>query len=387
MSHLSEHVVVGLSGGVDSAVAAALLLEQGYEVTGLFMKNWEDDDDDEYCAAAVDLSDAESVCSILGIELRTINFSYEYWERVFTQFLDQYESGYTPNPDILCNREIKFKEFLEYAKTLGADHIATGHYVGVRQNGNKTLLLRGRDAAKDQSYFLYALNQTALKQSLFPLFAWSKAEVREKARRLGLSVYDKKDSTGICFIGERRFKDFLRNYIDSNKGQIRDLDETVVGEHDGLVFYTLGQRQGLGIGGAGEPWYVVRKDMACNVLYVTQGHEHPALFSSWLHANELNWISGSTPSVPITCTAKTRYRQADQDCTIESIANGRTLVRFGQPQRAVTPGQSVVFYDGDTCLGGGTIVTCEALVQTGDNTLFHNAKEKLSPKHEARKDY
>ena len=361
MSHSSEHVVVGLSGGVDSAVAAALLLEQGYKVTGLFMKNWEDDDDDEYCAAAVDLSDAEAVCSILGIELRTINFSHEYWERVFTQFLDQYESGYTPNPDVLCNREIKFKEFLEYAQTLGADRIATGHYVGAQRNGNETLLLRGRDVEKDQSYFLYALNQTALEHSLFPLFTWSKTKVREKAGRLGLSVHDKKDSTGICFIGERRFKDFLRNYIDSNKGQIRDLNETIVGEHDGLVFYTLGQRQGLGIGGAGEPWYVVRKDMTHNVLYVTQGHEHPALFSAWLQANELNWISGSTPGAPITCTAKTRYRQADQECTIESITNGLALVRFIQPQRAVTPGQSVVFYDGDTCLGGGTIVTCEAL--------------------------
>ena len=370
MSHSSEHVVVGLSGGVDSAVTAAGLLEQGYKVTGLFMKNWEDDDDDEYCAAAVDLSDAEVFCDILGIELRTINFSYEYWERVFTQFLDQYESGYTPNPDILCNREIKFKEFLEYAKTLGADHIATGHYVGVRRNGNETLLLRGRDAGKDQSYFLYALNQTALAQSLFPLAAWSKAQVREKARRLGLPVHEKKDSTGICFIGERRFKDFLRNYIDSNTGEIRDLDEVVVGEHEGLVFYTIGQRQGLGIGGAGDPWYVVRKDMARNVLYVTQGHEHPALFSSWLRANELSWISGETPVVPITCTAKTRYRQADQDCTVENIVNGLASVRFRQPQRAITPGQSVVFYDGDTCLGGGTIVTCEALAENRGQYTF-----------------
>ena len=361
MSHLNKHVVVGLSGGVDSAVAAALLLEQGYKVTGLFMKNWEDDDDSEYCAAAVDLADAEAVCRILDIELRTINFSYEYWERVFTQFLNQYKSGYTPNPDILCNREIKFKEFLEYAKTLGADSIATGHYAGVKRDRNGILLQRGRDLGKDQSYFLYALNQTALEHSLFPLHALSKVEVREKAKHLGFSVHDKKDSTGICFIGERRFKEFLRNYIQSNRGQIRDLNETRVGVHDGLVFYTIGQRQGLGIGGAGDPWYVVRKDVTRNILYVTQGHDHPALFSSWLHANELTWISGRMPVLPTTCTAKTRYRQSDQHCTLENIVDGLALVRFIQPQRAITPGQSIVFYDGDTCLGGGTIVTCEAL--------------------------
>ena len=240
------------------------------------MKNWEDDDDGEYCAAAADLADAESICHILGIELRTINFSYEYWERVFAQFLDQYESGYTPNPDILCNREIKFKEFLEYAKTLGADRIATGHYAGVKRLKNEVRLLRGHDGNKDQSYFLYALNQTALGNSLFPLFALTKVQVREKAKRLGFAVHDKKDSTGICFIGERRFKDFLSKYVQSNAGQIRDLNEAIVGQHDGLMFYTIGQRQGLGIGGAGEPWYVVRKDMSHNVLYVTQGHGHPA---------------------------------------------------------------------------------------------------------------
>ena len=357
----NEHVVVGLSGGVDSAVAAALLLEQGYRVTGLFMKNWEDDDHSEYCAAAVDLADAESICQILDIELRTINFSYEYWERVFIQFLDQYESGYTPNPDVLCNREIKFKEFLEYAKALGADYIATGHYAGVKRHNNEMQLLRGRDTNKDQSYFLYALNQRALGNSLFPLFALTKVEVREKAKRLSFTVYDKKDSTGICFIGERRFKDFLGKYVRSNTGEIRDLNDAVVGQHDGLMFYTLGQRQGLGIGGAGEPWYVVRKDMSHNVLYVTQGHDHPALYSYWLQANELRWISGREPDTPKNCTARTRYRQPDQNCIIECISNGLASVRFKQPQRAVTPGQAVVFYDDNVCLGGGTIVNCEAL--------------------------
>ena len=362
MSATEEHVVVGLSGGVDSAVTAALLIEQGYKVTGLFMKNWEEDDDDEYCAAAVDLADARSVCSRLGIELKTINFSHEYWERVFTRFLHQFESGLTPNPDVLCNREIKFKEFIEHAQILGANRIATGHYAGIHRGQDAAQLLRGRDANKDQSYFLYALSQQALNQSIFPLHELSKPEVRDKARQLDLAVFDKKDSTGICFIGERRFKDFLSKYIKPRPGQIRDLEERVVGEHDGLNYYTIGQRQGLGIGGAGDAWYVARKAVDDNLLYVAQGHQHPALFSSWLHAGELNWVSGHAPHLPTTCTAKTRYRQADQVCTIEPITGSIARVRFAAAQRAVTPGQAVVFYDGEVCLGGGTIVDCEALL-------------------------
>ena len=361
MSDIADHVVVGLSGGVDSAVAAALLLDQGYRVTGLFMKNWEEDDDGEYCAAAVDLADAESVCDKLGIELRTINFSHEYWERVFSEFLDQYRAGLTPNPDILCNREIKFKEFLDHAHSLGAPRIATGHYAGIRQERKSAQLLRGRDPGKDQSYFLYALNQTALRDSLFPLYQWTKVELRERARSLGLSVHEKKDSTGICFIGERRFKDFLARYITGCPGDSMDPSGNVVGQHDGLNFYTIGQRQGLGIGGAGEAWYVVQKDIEKNVLHVAQGHNHPALFSSWLTAGELNWISGEAPALPLTCTAKNRYRQTDQACVIDSVHDGVALIRFAEPQRAVTPGQAVVIYDGEVCLGGGTIMNCEAL--------------------------
>ena len=355
-----KHIVVGMSGGVDSAVAAALLVRQGYQVTGLFMKNWEDDDDEEYCAAAVDLADAQSVCDRLGVELRTINFSYEYWERVFSRFLGLYESGYTPNPDILCNREIKFKEFLEYAQTLGADSIATGHYAGLRHGAEGFELLRGRDVNKDQSYFLYAVNQTALARSTFPLYAMTKSQVRLEARHLGLDIYDKKDSTGICFIGERRFKDFLSRYVNRAPGLIRDLHGTCLGEHDGLMFYTIGQRQGLGIGGAGQAWYVVGKDQKHNELYVAQGHSHPALYSTWLKAEDLNWIC-TEPTIPLRCTAKIRYRQTDQPCTVADIRDGVADVRFRQAQRAVTPGQSVVFYDGDRCLGGGTISTCEAL--------------------------
>lgn len=361
MSPTREHIVVGLSGGVDSAVAAALLIEQGYHVTGLFMKNWEDDDDDEYCAAAVDLADAESVCRILGIELRTINFSYEYWERVFSQFLHLYESGYTPNPDILCNKEIKFKEFLEYARTLGADRIATGHYAGLRQNGSEFQLLRGCDANKDQTYFLHAVSQSALASSVFPLYAMTKSQVRKKAKLMGFTIHDKKDSTGICFIGERRFRDFLSQYINKTRGHIRSLDGTNMGEHDGLMFYTIGQRQGLGIGGKGEPWYVVSKDMQSNVLCVAQGHDHPALYSTWLRATDLSWISASPPTLPTSCTARIRYRQTDQTCVIEDINDGFAFVSFEHPQWAVTPGQAAVFYDKDRCLGGGTIVACEAL--------------------------
>jgi len=361
MPHAKQHVVVGLSGGVDSAVTAALLLEHGYDVTALFMKNWEEDDDEEYCSAAVDLADARSVSDRLNIELRTINFSHEYWERVFAAFLRQYESGFTPNPDVLCNREIKFKEFLEYARCLGASQIATGHYAGIAKGTETVRLLRGRDCNKDQSYFLYALSQDALQSSLFPLYEWSKTEVRNRARALNLPVHEKKDSTGICFIGERRFKDFLGKYIQPAPGEILDLSERVIGQHDGLNFHTIGQRQGLGIGGAGDPWYVVRKVMETNRLYVAQGHDHPALFSTWLSATELSWISGEAKELPRACTAKIRYRQADQACSLEPGVDDLLRVRFTSPQRAVTPGQAVVFYDGNVCLGGGTILDCEAL--------------------------
>jgi len=361
MSHASK-IVVGLSGGVDSSVAALRLLEAGHEVHGLFMKNWEEDDEDGYCAALADLEDARAVADRLGIPLHTINFSYEYWERVFTRFLREYEAGLTPNPDVLCNREIKFKEFLEHAASLDADAIATGHYAGIRQDADGSrVLLRGRDSGKDQSYFLYTLGQDQLRRALFPLADMEKSEVRAAARRAGLATSGKKDSTGICFIGERRFREFLSRYLAPKPGDIRDTGGKALGRHDGLMYYTLGQRQGLGIGGAGDPWYVVRKDLAANVLYVAQGHDHPALFSRWLTASELSWVASTAPESPLRCTAKTRYRQPDQACRIEALDDDACRVRFDVPQRAVTPGQSVVLYDGDACLGGGVITDCEAL--------------------------
>lgn len=356
-------IMVGLSGGVDSSVAALRLLEAGHEVHGLFMKNWEEDDEQGYCAALADLEDAQAVADRLGIPLHTINFSFEYWERVFTRFLTEYDAGLTPNPDILCNREIKFKEFLEHAASLDADAIATGHYAGIRKETDGCALLRGRDPGKDQSYFLYTLGQHQLERSLFPLSDLEKTQVREEARRAGLMTSEKKDSTGICFIGERRFREFLSNYLKPNPGEIRDTGGRVLGSHDGLMYYTLGQRQGLGIGGAGDPWYVARKDPAANVLYVAQGHDHPALFSRWLTAKELSWVAGTAPATPLRCTAKTRYRQPDQACVIESLDHDACRVRFQTPQRAVTPGQSVVFYDGEKCFGGGVIQDCEALAK------------------------
>lgn len=354
-------IVVGMSGGVDSSVAALRLLEAGHDVRGLFMKNWEEEDEQGYCAALADLEDARAVSDKLGISLHTINFSFEYWERVFTRFLEEIRSGLTPNPDILCNREIKFKEFLHHARTLGADAIATGHYAGSRLEGDACVLLRGADAGKDQSYFLYTLGQQQLRQTVFPLARLEKSEVRRQARQAGLVTSGKKDSTGICFIGERKFREFLSTYLKPDPGDIRDLRDRAVGEHTGLMYYTLGQRQGLGIGGAGEPWYVARKDLENNVLYVAQGHDHPALFSTWLTAVELSWVSGTAPPEPCSCTARIRYRQADQRCTITSIDDAGCEVRFATPQRAVTPGQSIVFYDGDKCLGGGVIRDCEAL--------------------------
>lgn len=354
-----------MSGGVDSSVTAYLLAIEGHRVTGLFMKNWEEDDTPDYCAAAADLADAQAVCDRLNIPLRTVNFAHEYWERVFRYFLSEYAAGRTPNPDVLCNREIKFKEFLHQAQRIGATHIATGHYARlIEQTGHKRLV-KARDKRKDQTYFLYALDQNALGHTLFPVGDLTKTEVRARANQAGLVTHDKKDSTGICFIGERRIKHFLSQYIKCDPGEIRDLHDRALGVHDGLAYYTLGQRHGLGIGGAGDAWYVAHKDLQANVLYVVQGHDHPALLSRTLTADALHWVTGEQPELPLTCCAKTRYRQADQTCTIEAIRNGIAEVRFERMQRAVTPGQAVVFYCGDVCLGGGTIRSSDALETMG----------------------
>jgi tRNA-specific 2-thiouridylase len=363
-------VIVGMSGGVDSSVSAYLLKQQGYSVRGLFMKNWEEDDTEEYCAAAEDLNDAQQVCDKLDIELLEVNFAHEYWENVFEHFLSEYSAGRTPNPDILCNKEIKFKEFLLQAEHLGADYIATGHYVAkdsvakdsvakdsVANDGDEIehRLLKGLDANKDQSYFLYTLQQYALSKSLFPLGEISKPEVRDIAKSLDLVTHNKKDSTGICFIGERRFKDFLSQYLKPNPGKIVTPDGKQVGEHDGLMYYTLGQRQGLNIGGAGAAWYVCGKSLETNELIVVQGHDHPALFSKKVTASNPDWVSSNSPLVDQSYSAKTRYRQPDMACKIIDIDKKAFTVEFEQPQRAVTPGQALVLYNGRACLGGGTI--------------------------------
>jgi len=353
----SRHVIVGMSGGVDSSVAALLLLEQGYRVSGLFMKNWDEDDTEQYCSAAEDLKDAQAVCDKLGIELHTVNFAAEYWDRVFSQFLDEHKKGRTPNPDTLCNREIKFSAFLDHAMALGADMIATGHYIRRGESDTGWQLLKGRDLGKDQSYFLYMVGQRALEKSLFPVGELEKSTVRELAQKAGFVTARKKDSTGICFIGERPHREFLQQYLKQQPGDMVAPDGTVVGRHEGLAYYTLGQRQGLGIGGPGEPWFVSAKDADINILHVVQGHDHPDLLSSALVASELHWVSGQPPALPLRCAAKTRYRQADQVCKIEAAEDGRIRVHFDSPQRAVTPGQSVVFYHDDVCLGGGVIDT------------------------------
>jgi tRNA-specific 2-thiouridylase len=354
-----QKVIVGLSGGVDSAVAAALLIDQGYEVQALFMKNWDEDDEAEHCPAKQDLADAQAVAACLDIELRTISFSSEYWDRVFEHFLAEYRAGRTPNPDVLCNQEIKFKAFLDFALHLGADWIATGHYARVAGDADQRTLLKGRDDNKDQSYFLYRLSQRALSHSLFPLGELLKAEVRAIARQRGFPNYAKKDSTGICFIGERKFNNFLARYLPAQPGDIVTLEGASLGQHQGLMFHTIGQRQGLGIGGmrdsSGEPWYVVGKDLEHNRLIVAQGKNHRALFKSSLQASDLHWISGKPPPAPSRCHARIRYRQSDQDCSILSVDKRHAEVSFVSPQRAITPGQAVVFYDGDRCLGGGTI--------------------------------
>lgn len=350
-------VIVGMSGGVDSSVAALLLQRQGYQVEGLFMKNWDEDDGTEYCTAKQDLADASQVCERLGIELHTANFAAEYWENVFEHFLAEYRAGRTPNPDILCNREIKFKVFLEYAQILGADYIATGHYARLSHAGNETELLRGLDSNKDQSYFLYAVSRDAFAKTLFPVGEMLKPGVRELAQQQDFVTSRKKDSTGICFIGERRFKDFLEDYIPAQPGEIRTPEGQLLGEHHGLMFYTLGQRQGLGIGGVrgseDAPWYTLAKDLEDNILIVGQGEDHPMLYTDSLYASDINWINGE-PDIEFNCVAKTRYRQADQLCRVTVTENGVNVV-FDSPQRAVTPGQSVVFYQGDQCLGGGVI--------------------------------
>jgi tRNA-specific 2-thiouridylase len=354
-----KHVIVGMSGGVDSSVAALLLQQQGYHVEGLFMKNWEEDDNTEYCTATQDVADAQAVCDRLGITLHTVNFSAEYWEHVFEIFLAEYAAGRTPNPDILCNKEIKFKAFLEHATNLGADFIATGHYVRRQDEAGVLRLLRGIDGNKDQSYFVYTLNQQQLSRSLFPIGDLEKSRVRQLACDAGLITHNKKDSTGICFIGERHFKTFLNNYLPAQKGLIESVTGETLGEHDGLMFYTLGQRKGLGIGGLREseetPWYVVDKDLSRNCLIVAQGADHPRLYRSTLLCEQLHWIAPTPPSFPLSCTAKIRYRQQDQPCVIEEWQPQKFRVCFTHPQKAITPGQSVVFYQEETCLGGAII--------------------------------
>jgi len=347
--------VVGLSGGVDSGIAASHLKRDGWNVTALFMKNWEEDDDEVYCAAREDLAMATQVSDALDIPLRTVNFSHEYWERVFAIFLREYRAGRTPNPDVLCNREIKFKEFLSYAQHLGSERIATGHYARIEESSGVFFLNKAQDLSKDQSYFLYALGQSALAPTLFPLGELKKTDVREEAAALGLPNAQRKDSTGICFIGERRFSEFLARYLPVTPGRIQNLEGEVVGEHQGLWFYTLGQRQGLDIGGPGEPWYVARKDMEHNVLTVIQGHDHPALMRQSVAVQEMHWINGAPKNWPLRCQAKTRYRQTDQPCTVQSNTPNRIEVVFDDLQRAPTPGQSLVLYDNERVLGGGVI--------------------------------
>ncbi|MGJ8646248.1 MAG: tRNA 2-thiouridine(34) synthase MnmA [Marinomonas colpomeniae] len=355
----TKKVIVGMSGGVDSSVSALILMQQGYQVEGLFMKNWDEDDGTEYCTAKDDLADAQAVSDKLGITLHTANFASEYWDNVFEHFLEEYKAGRTPNPDILCNKEIKFKAFLEYALALGADYIATGHYVRRGEKDGEPLLLRGLDGNKDQSYFLYAVGKDELAQTLFPVGELEKPEVRRLAEEFGLITHNKKDSTGICFIGERRFKDFLEQYLPAQPGDIETLDGDKIARHHGLMYHTIGQRQGLGIGGLAkypdEPWYVVEKDLTRNVLVVTQGGQHESLFKTHLIADNFDWVAREKPSLPLTCKAKCRYRQPDQDCTIYELEDGRVEVSFVEPQRAITPGQSVVFYVDDVCLGGGII--------------------------------
>lgn len=348
-------VIIGMSGGVDSSVSALLLKQQGYHVIGLFMKNWEDKDTTGVCHAAQDFDDVRQVCDRIGIPYYSINFVEEYRNEVFKYFIDDLKKGLTPNPDILCNREIKFKVFLEKALELGADYLATGHYCQIQEKNGLLYLKKGADPNKDQTYFLYTINHSILEKVMFPIGGLQKSEVRALAKDFGLVTAEKKDSTGICFIGDRHFRTFVSQYIEFHPGSFQTLDGKKVGNHLGAAYYTIGQRKGLGIGGAGEAWFVVDKDMKKNVVFVEQGADHPALFCDDLIATQLNWIGEPPKSFPFVCSAKTRYRQMDQACVIESIERGVTRVKFVQPQRAITLGQSVVFYKDDLCLGGGVI--------------------------------
>ena len=353
-------VIVGLSGGVDSAVTALLLQQQGFRVEGLFMRNWEDDDSDTHCTAEADLADAAQVCETLNIPLHQVNFAARYKQQVFDDCLREFAAGRTPNPDVLCNREIKFNAFLDHALRLGADLVATGHYARIRRGPDGAELHRGLDARKDQSYFLHLVREEALARTLFPLGELEKTVVRRMAEDAGFDNFEKKDSTGICFIGERDFADFLSRYVQAEPGIIATVDGHVVGEHRGLSFYTLGQRQGLGIGGrpgSSGPWYVVDKDMPGNRLIVAEGHQHPALFAPALQTEPVSWINGPPAETTFRCSAQIRYRQPAQACTVTQDADGCCGVRFDRPQRAITPGQSVVFYRDSHCLGGGIIVT------------------------------
>lgn len=357
-----QRVIVGLSGGVDSSVAALLLLQQGYSVEGLFMKNWEEDDTEDYCSAAIDLADAQAVADQLGIKLHTRNFASEYWDRVFTYFLDEYRAGRTPNPDIMCNKEIKFKAFLDLALEMGADYIATGHYARIARDPDGTVrMLKGMDNNKDQTYFLYTLQQHQLQHSLFPVGELEKSQVREIAEQAGFTTARKKDSTGICFIGERKFSDFLQRFLPAQPGDIVTPQGESIGRHHGLMYYTIGQRQGLGIGGRKDaddsPWFVVDKDMGNNRLIVTQGHQHELLMKHFLQASQLHWVAGHAPAPQFECKAKIRYRQTEESCQVRMLENTRCEVCFPDAQRAITPGQSIVFYQGDICLGGGIIDT------------------------------
>ena len=355
----NQVIAVGLSGGVDSSVAALFLKKAGYKVIGLFMQNWETDKGDHFCTAEQDLSDAKAVADHIDIPLYTVNFSKEYWDNVFRYCLDEFNAGRTPNPDVLCNREIKFKSLLEHAKKLGADYLATGHYARIKEQNSNYHLLKSYDNNKDQSYFLYLLNQYPLASSLFPLGEYQKSDIRIIAKEAALITHTKKDSTGICFIGERKFKEFLGEFLLTKPGNMETPDGKIVGKHDGVMFYTRAQRRGLHIGGQthanDKPWYVIDKDIQRNVLIVDQGYDHPLLYSHELTCTKLHWISGTCPPFPLTCKAKTRYRQTDQSCTVTALNEDYCHVEFEQAQRAITPGQSVVFYLDDECLGGGII--------------------------------
>ncbi|MCZ0716695.1 tRNA 2-thiouridine(34) synthase MnmA [Aerococcus kribbianus] len=353
-------VVVGMSGGVDSSVTALLLKEQGYEVIGIFMKNWDDTDENGFCSATEDYKDVQAVANQIGIPYYSVNFEQKYWDKVFTYFLDEYKRDRTPNPDVMCNKEIKFKAFLDYALELGADYVATGHYAQVTRDADGQVhLLRGEDDNKDQTYFLNQLSQEQLQQVLFPLGHLKKPQVREIAEKAGLATAKKKDSTGICFIGEKNFKTFLSNYLPAQPGPMVAEDGTVMGQHAGLMYYTIGQRKGLGIGGTqgpnNEPWFAIGKDQSTNTLYVGQGYHNPKLYADYLMASELSFVDDNWTEQSFDCTAKFRYRQADTPVHVDILADGQVKVTFAEPVRAITPGQAVVFYDGDECLGGATI--------------------------------